>query len=75
MREQRLYIRADMNDVIATGHMMRCLSIADAAAKKRDGESFDFIGRYGLFSYFGRDSAEDREKEIPQYCRHMWKLL
>lgn len=26
-----LYIRVDMNNVIATGHMMRCLSIADAA--------------------------------------------
>ncbi|MCI9023425.1 MAG: UDP-2,4-diacetamido-2,4,6-trideoxy-beta-L-altropyranose hydrolase [Dorea sp.] len=28
-----LYIRTDMNNTIATGHMMRCLSIADAAAK------------------------------------------
>lgn len=27
-----LYIRTDMNDVIATGHVMRCLSIADAAS-------------------------------------------
>lgn len=26
-----LYIRADMNKVIATGHVMRCLSVADAA--------------------------------------------
>lgn len=26
-----IYIRADMNEVIATGHIMRCLSIADAA--------------------------------------------
>lgn len=26
-----LYIRADMNENIATGHMMRCMSIADAA--------------------------------------------
>lgn len=29
----RIYIRADMNEVIATGHVMRCLSIADAAKK------------------------------------------
>lgn len=36
-----LYIRADMNNVIATGHMMRCLSIADAATKF--GESTTFI--------------------------------
>lgn len=27
---RRLFVRADMNDVIATGHIMRCLSIADA---------------------------------------------
>lgn len=26
-----IYIRVDMNNVIATGHMMRCLSVADAA--------------------------------------------
>ena len=29
-----LYIRTDMNETIATGHMMRCLSIADAAKKQ-----------------------------------------
>ena len=27
-----LYIRADMNAEISTGHVMRCLSIADAAS-------------------------------------------
>lgn len=26
-----IYIRADMNNIIATGHIMRCLTIADAA--------------------------------------------
>lgn len=26
-----IYIRVDMNDIIATGHMMRCISIAEAA--------------------------------------------
>lgn len=26
----KIYIRADMNEIIATGHVMRCLSIADA---------------------------------------------
>lgn len=30
-KKQMLYIRADMNEVIATGHIMRCLAIADAA--------------------------------------------
>lgn len=30
----KIYIRADMNEVIATGHVMRCLSIADAAREQ-----------------------------------------
>ncbi len=30
----QLYIRADMNREIASGHVMRCLSVADAAAKQ-----------------------------------------
>ncbi len=36
-----IYIRTDMNDIIATGHVMRCLSIADAA--KEMGEEVTFI--------------------------------
>ena len=36
-----LYIRTNMNSVIATGHVMRCLSIADAA--KSIGENTTFI--------------------------------
>ena len=36
-----LYIRTDMNDVIASGHVMRCLSVADAA--KRGGEDTVFL--------------------------------
>lgn len=36
-----LYIRTDMNDIIATGHMMRCLAVADAAAQL--GEETTFI--------------------------------
>lgn len=36
-----LYIRTNMNSVIATGHVMRCLSIADAA--KSIGEDTTFI--------------------------------
>lgn len=30
-KKRSLYLRADMNETIATGHVMRCLSIADAA--------------------------------------------
>ena len=36
-----LYIRTDMNPIIATGHVMRCLAIADAA--KSMGEDSIFI--------------------------------
>lgn len=36
-----IYIRTDMNDQIATGHIMRCLSIADAL--HQIGESVKFI--------------------------------
>lgn len=37
----KIYIRADMNEIIATGHIMRCLSIADAA--KEQGKEAIFI--------------------------------
>lgn len=30
--KRKLYIRTEANEIIATGHMMRCLSIADAAS-------------------------------------------
>lgn len=35
-----LYIRADMNEIIATGHIMRCLSIADAARELGEETTF-----------------------------------
>lgn len=45
-----VFIRTDMNEVIATGHLMRCLSIADAAAKH--GKKVYFI------------SADENPKEL-----------
>lgn len=36
-----LYIRTDMNDTIATGHIMRCLAIADCV--KKCGENVTFV--------------------------------
>jgi len=35
-----LFIRADMNQTIATGHVMRCLAIADAASRMGIGVTF-----------------------------------
>ncbi len=34
MAGRKLYIRTDMNEKIATGHVMRCLSVADAAREQ-----------------------------------------
>ncbi len=42
MSEKVLYIRADMNKTISVGHVMRCLSVADAAAHR--GIKTIFIG-------------------------------
>lgn len=67
-----LYIRVDMNNIIATGHIMRCLAIADAAV--RIGENVTFIladeqavsllKEHG-FSYIVLDTAwDDMESEL-----------
>lgn len=47
---KKVYIRADMNQKIATGHVMRCLSIADGLKEK------------GIQSVF--ISADDNSKEL-----------
>ena len=52
------YIRTDINEIIATGHVMRCLSIADAA--KRQGEDVIFI----LSDENGKKYIEDRGYKI-----------
>lgn len=36
-----IYIRADANEIIGTGHVMRCLSIAEES--RRRGEEVTFI--------------------------------
>lgn len=40
MKNQMFFMRTDMNDVIATGHVMRCLSIADAVTELGGSVSF-----------------------------------
>lgn len=71
----RLIIRTDMNAQVATGHMMRCLSIADAVAKENINVmivSADENGR-GLvetrgFSYVSLGTRWDKmEDELPKF--------
>ncbi len=59
-----IYIRTDMNPVIATGHMMRCLSIADGAGKL--GAQTTFI----LSDENGRELVEGRgHRAVVLNCR------
>lgn len=43
-----LYIRADMNEKIATGHVMRCLAVADAAKIKGEDTTFILADHQGV---------------------------
>ncbi|MBO4882976.1 MAG: UDP-2,4-diacetamido-2,4,6-trideoxy-beta-L-altropyranose hydrolase [Lachnospiraceae bacterium] len=56
-----LYIRADMNSEISTGHVMRCLSVADAA--KRMGKKAVFI------------TADDQAKDLIEGRGHKCIVL
>jgi len=56
-----LFIRADMNSEISTGHVMRCLSVADAA--KRMGKNAVFI------------AADERPKELIESRGHRCIVL
>ena len=56
MSEDCLFIRADMNSEISTGHVMRCLSIADAAAR---------MGKKAVFI-----TADDQPKELIESRGH-----
>ncbi len=56
-----LYIRADMNSEISTGHVMRCLSVADAA--KRMGKKAVFI------------AADDQPKDLIESRGHRCIVL
>lgn len=71
----KLIIRTDMNSKIATGHMMRCLSIADAAVKEKMQViivSADENGR-GLveergFTYISLGTQWNKlEEELPEF--------
>ena len=56
-----LYIRADMNSEISTGHVMRCLSVADAAKR---------MGREAVFI-----TADDQPKDLIESRGHRCIVL
>lgn len=68
-----LYMRVDANKTIATGHIMRCLSIADAVRKKgknttflvADTEAIDILNKR-KYPYLILDTRwDDMEAELP----------
>lgn len=71
------YIRTDMNDTIATGHVMRCLAIADAARKMgeqvkfvlADNQAVSFIRDRGYKSIVLNTKWNDMEKELPEIVK------
>ena len=71
--KQILYIRVDMNQTIATGHVMRCLSIAEAARDEgadvvfilADTQAEDLIQSKGFRTIVLNSTWNDLEKELP----------
>lgn len=83
-----LFIRVDMNDTIATGHMMRCLSIADAARSLGEETTFiladengkDILDKKNYPSIILYSRWDDLDSEIPSMLNavkqyHIQKLL
>lgn len=74
-----LYIRTDMNQDIATGHVMRCLSIADAAVSL--GEKVTFILADGqaleLIRKRGHDAVilDTKWNEMESELKILYKLI
>lgn len=68
-----IYIRTDMNSVIATGHMMRCLAVADAAGSMgeettfllADAEAADLLEKRGYRYIVLNTDWKDMEGELP----------
>lgn len=69
-----LYIRTDMNQTIATGHVMRCLSIADAARDMgretvfilADGQAVPLLKERGYAYMILHTPWNDMDAEIPE---------
>lgn len=72
-----LYIRTDMNNMIATGHVMRCLAIAEAAKEQgeqvtfllSDEQAVELIEQRGYQTIVLHTSWYDMESELPNCCR------
>lgn len=68
-----LYIRVDMNETIATGHIMRCLSIAEAAEELgeqavfllADEEAVPLLEQKGYGSIVLHSPWDNMEEELP----------
>lgn len=67
-----LYIRTDMNTQIATGHLMRCLAIADGARVfgedttflLADGQAVEMVGERGYYSVVLGTMWDDLDGEL-----------
>ena len=74
---QTIYIRVDMNPVIATGHIMRCLSIAeevrefggDAVFISADEYPVKLLNERGFESVVLNSDSQNMECELPQMLK------
>lgn len=77
-----LGIRADANDIIATGHIMRCITIAKAVKKRRENCLFFIADDYakGLLESAGMEYVclhtdwEQKEEELPKLLEALQKM-
>ncbi len=83
-----IYIRVDVNDTIATGHLMRCLAIADAASilgdaatfLLADGQGEDLVRARGHHAIVLHTKWNDMQAELPALFKvikehHVTRLL
>lgn len=77
-----IYFRVDMNNIIATGHVMRCLSIASAAKSKgiectfflSDSQAKELIESKGFQTIVLNSQWNNLEGELPNLKRYIKEL-